>query len=149
MKVAFDTLQLYEDVRDAIRSFSEDVFHFVYPTRKSVNYTAVQEICISEIWKLSNLHTPAIISKESATMGHRGGGGVDDGGNYGPDSEEKINKSGKKQWGFNGLTKWKRDETEDETAPLDLHERWDSEAFWGSSKFNSDCNESNWEGSQH
>lgn len=86
----------------------------------------------------------------SLFLGHGGGGGgVDDGGNYGPDSEEIINKSGKKLWGFNGLTKWKRDETEDETPPLALHERCDSEAFWGSSKFNSDCNESNWEGSQH
>lgn len=54
-------------------------------------------------------------------------------GNYGPDYEERMNKSGKKQWGFNGMKKWKRDETEDETAPLPLHERSDSEAYWGSS----------------
>lgn len=67
-------------------------------------------------------------------QGHGGGGGGDgDGGNYVPDYEERMNKSGKKQWGFNGLKKWKRDETEDETAPLPLHERSDSEAFWGSS----------------
>ncbi|XP_011655769.1 uncharacterized protein LOC101215616 isoform X1 [Cucumis sativus] len=63
-------------------------------------------------------------------QGHDSGG---DSGNYGPDYEERMNKSGKKQWGFNGLKKWKRDETEDETAPLPLHERSDSEAFWGSS----------------
>ncbi|XP_038876909.1 uncharacterized protein LOC120069260 isoform X2 [Benincasa hispida] len=61
----------------------------------------------------------------------QGGGGSGDGGNYGPDYEERMNKSGKKQWVFNGLKKWKRDETEDETAPLPLHERSDSEAFWG------------------
>lgn len=68
-------------------------------------------------------------------QGHGGsnGGGDDDGGNYGPDYEERMNKSGKKNWGFNGLKKWKRDETEDDTAPLPLHERSDSEAFWGSS----------------
>ncbi|KAG6589801.1 hypothetical protein SDJN03_15224, partial [Cucurbita argyrosperma subsp. sororia] len=60
-------------------------------------------------------------------------GGNGGGGNYGPDYEERMNKSGKKQWGFNGLKKWKRDQTEDETAPLPLHERSDSEAFWGSS----------------
>ncbi|XP_008443910.1 uncharacterized protein LOC103487390 isoform X1 [Cucumis melo] len=63
-------------------------------------------------------------------QGHGSGG---DGANYGPDYEERMNKSGKKQWGLNGLKKWKRDETEDETAPLPLHERSDSEAFWGSS----------------
>ncbi|XVE98473.1 hypothetical protein REPUB_Repub03eG0109400 [Reevesia pubescens] len=60
--------------------------------------------------------------------GHGGGGG----GDYGPGSEEKESKSAKKQWGFDGFKKWKRNDSGDETAPLPLHERSDSEAFLGS-----------------
>ena len=59
--------------------------------------------------------------------GHGGGGG-----DYGPGSEEKASKSAKKQWGFDGLKKWKRNDSEDDTAPLPLNERSDSEAFLGS-----------------
>ncbi|OMO52239.1 hypothetical protein CCACVL1_29296 [Corchorus capsularis] len=46
-----------------------------------------------------------------------------------PGSEEKSSKSAKKQWGFDGFKKWKRNDSEDETAPLPLDERSDSEAF--------------------
>ncbi|XVF34494.1 hypothetical protein REPUB_Repub18cG0063500 [Reevesia pubescens] len=58
--------------------------------------------------------------------GHGGGGG-----DNGPGSEEKASKSAKKQWGFDGFKKWKRNDSEDETAPLPLNERSDSEAFLG------------------
>ncbi|KAK9268314.1 hypothetical protein L1049_000062 [Liquidambar formosana] len=57
--------------------------------------------------------------------GHGGGG------DPGPDSEERVAKSAKKQWGFDGFKKWKRSNSEDETAPLPLSERSDSEAFMG------------------
>ncbi|KAK8597910.1 hypothetical protein V6N13_095304 [Hibiscus sabdariffa] len=59
--------------------------------------------------------------------GHGGGGG-----DNGPGSEEKASKSAKKQWGFDGFKKWRRNDSEDETAPLPLNERSDSEAFMGS-----------------
>nr|GMC97316.1 Uveal autoantigen with coiled-coil domains and ankyrin repeats isoform 1 [Ipomoea batatas] len=39
-------------------------------------------------------------------------------------SEEKE-KSGKKQWGFDGFKKWKKSESDDETAPLSLAEKSD------------------------
>lgn len=52
----------------------------------------------------------------------------------GPESGEKIAKSAKKQWGFDGIKKWKRSNLEDETAPLPLSEKSDSEAFSGSCK---------------
>ncbi|KAA8522925.1 hypothetical protein F0562_009348 [Nyssa sinensis] len=48
------------------------------------------------------------------------------------DSEERASKSGKKQWGFDGFKKWKRSDSEDETAPLPLSERSDSAAYLGS-----------------
>ncbi|KAK7388555.1 hypothetical protein VNO78_23374 [Psophocarpus tetragonolobus] len=47
----------------------------------------------------------------------------------GSEVDQRSGKSGKKQWGFEGFKKWKRNETEDETAPLPLHERSDSEAY--------------------
>ncbi|KAJ8753260.1 hypothetical protein K2173_017878 [Erythroxylum novogranatense] len=54
----------------------------------------------------------------------------DGGGNNGVDYGEKASKSAKKQWGFDGFKKWKRNESEDETAPLPLNiERSDCEAF--------------------
>uniref|UniRef100_A0A5B7A2S7 Uncharacterized protein n=1 Tax=Davidia involucrata TaxID=16924 RepID=A0A5B7A2S7_DAVIN len=53
-------------------------------------------------------------------------------GDHGPDSEARVSKSGKKQWGFDGFKKWKKSDSEDETAPLPLSERSDSEAFLGS-----------------
>ncbi|XWS73024.1 hypothetical protein CRYUN_Cryun02cG0090400 [Craigia yunnanensis] len=56
--------------------------------------------------------------------GHAGGGG-----DYGPGSEEKASKSAKKQRSFVGFKKWKRNDSEDESAPLPLNERSDSEAF--------------------
>ncbi|KAE8735428.1 hypothetical protein F3Y22_tig00000340pilonHSYRG00376 [Hibiscus syriacus] len=59
--------------------------------------------------------------------GHGGGGG-----DNGPGSEEKPSKSAKIQWGFDGLKKWRINDLEDETAPLPLNERLDSEAFMGS-----------------
>lgn len=58
--------------------------------------------------------------------GHGGGtGGTGDHDN-GPGSEEKAAKSVKKQWGFK---KWKRNDSDDETAPLPLNERSDSQAY--------------------
>ncbi|XP_039051376.1 uncharacterized protein LOC120192714 [Hibiscus syriacus] len=59
--------------------------------------------------------------------GHDGGGG-----DNGPGSEEKASKSAKKQWGFDGIKKWRRNDSEDEIAPLPLNERSDNEAFMGS-----------------
>ncbi|KAL4296708.1 hypothetical protein GQ457_12G024460 [Hibiscus cannabinus] len=59
--------------------------------------------------------------------GHGGGGG-----DNGPGSEEKASKSAKKQWGFDGFKKWRRNDSENETAPLPLYEKSDSEAFMGS-----------------
>ncbi|KAA3476834.1 Peptidyl-prolyl cis-trans isomerase cyp8 [Gossypium australe] len=55
-----------------------------------------------------------------------------EGQNNGPGSEEKASKSAKKQWGFDGFKKWRRNDSEDETAPLPLNERSDSETFMGS-----------------
>ncbi|KAH9654598.1 hypothetical protein KPL70_027790 [Citrus sinensis] len=54
------------------------------------------------------------------------------GGENGPDLEEKGSKSAKKQWGFEGFKKWKRNDSEDETAPLPINERSDSEVYSGS-----------------
>ncbi|KAK6944405.1 hypothetical protein RJ641_025507 [Dillenia turbinata] len=48
--------------------------------------------------------------------------------------DEDDSKSGKNKWGFDGIKKWKRRDSEDETAPLQLDERSDSEAFMGSCK---------------
>ncbi|KAF6147614.1 hypothetical protein GIB67_031605 [Kingdonia uniflora] len=43
------------------------------------------------------------------------------GGNHNvPETEEKVSKSAKKQWGFDGLKKWKCSNPEDETASLPL-----------------------------
>lgn len=58
--------------------------------------------------------------------GHGGGEHI------GPVPEEKEAKSAKKQWGFDGIKKWKKNNLEDETSPLPLNERSDSEAFYGS-----------------
>lgn len=56
--------------------------------------------------------------------GHGVGGG---GGNHGHENEQTPSKSAKKQWGFDGFKKWKRSDSEDETTPLPLNERSDSE----------------------
>ncbi|XP_059637838.1 uncharacterized protein LOC132279813 [Cornus florida] len=58
------------------------------------------------------------------------GQGCDDHGSS--EFEERVTKSGKKQWGFDGFKKWKKSDSEDETAPLPLSERSDSEAYSGS-----------------
>ncbi|KAJ8560787.1 hypothetical protein K7X08_022647 [Anisodus acutangulus] len=43
-----------------------------------------------------------------------------------PESEGKSSKSGKKlTWGFDGFKKWKKNDSEDETAPLSLNEKSD------------------------
>ncbi|XP_045830253.1 uncharacterized protein LOC123921660 [Trifolium pratense] len=57
-------------------------------------------------------------------------------GNGGSEVEQRGGKSVKKQWGFDGFKKWKRNENEldDETAPLPLNQRSDSEAFSASSQ---------------
>ncbi|KAB1227033.1 hypothetical protein CJ030_MR1G014945 [Morella rubra] len=61
-----------------------------------------------------------------------GGGGAGD--HNGANSEERTVKSAKKQWGFEGFRKWKKSDSDDETAPLPLHERSDSEAYSNSSR---------------
>ncbi|XP_060171937.1 uncharacterized protein LOC132603075 [Lycium barbarum] len=52
--------------------------------------------------------------------------GIDDQNRAEPESEGKSSKSGKKQWGFDGFKKWKKNDCEDETAPLSLDEKSDS-----------------------
>lgn len=52
-------------------------------------------------------------------------------GDYAMKSGEKGLKSEKKQWGFEGFKKWKRNDSDDETAPLPLSERSDNVAFSG------------------
>lgn len=53
----------------------------------------------------------------------------------GSEVEQRGGKSVKKQWGFDGLKNWKRNELDDdETAPLPLNQRSDSEAFSASSQ---------------
>lgn len=47
-----------------------------------------------------------------------------------PESEGKT-KSGKKQWGFDGFKKWKKNDCEDETAPLSLDEKSDGGTYLG------------------
>ncbi|KAG4959779.1 hypothetical protein JHK87_036412 [Glycine soja] len=49
-----------------------------------------------------------------------------------PEQDQRSGKSGKKQWGFEGFKKWRRNESEDETAPLPRNEKSDSEAYSGS-----------------
>ncbi|EOY31303.1 Uveal autoantigen with coiled-coil domains and ankyrin repeats isoform 1 [Theobroma cacao] len=93
-----------------------------------------EEILPTESMKENGSGTDKAKRKPFRTLFHReqreghGGGG----GDYGPGSEEKASKSAKKQWGFDGFKKWKRSDLEDETAPLPLNERSDSEAFVGS-----------------
>lgn len=100
--------------------------------------------------KENESETRSILMQESLTneASIKGSGGVDKakrkpfrtlfhreghhGGENGPDLEEKGSKSAKKQWGFEGFKKWKRNDSEDETAPLPINERSDSEAFSGS-----------------
>lgn len=53
------------------------------------------------------------------------------GGENGSASEEREPKSGKKQWGFDGFKKWKKSDSEDETAPLSLNEKSDGENYLG------------------
>ncbi|XP_031284825.1 uncharacterized protein LOC116143519 isoform X2 [Pistacia vera] len=72
--------------------------------------------------------------KPFRTLFHREQKEGHDGGENGVDFEEKTSKSAKKQWGFEGLKKWKRNDSEDETAPLPLNERSDSEAYLESCK---------------
>lgn len=70
--------------------------------------------------------------KPFKTLFHREQTEGSGGDNGGLRQEEKASKSAKKQWGFDGLKKWRRNDSEDETAPLHLNERSDSEAFMGS-----------------
>lgn len=72
--------------------------------------------------------------KPFRTLFHREQREGQNGGEYGVDLEERGSKSAKKQWGFEGFKKWKRNDPEDETAPLPLNERSDSEAFLESCK---------------
>ena len=57
------------------------------------------------------------------------GGGSSGGGDNGPNHGEMATKSVKKHWGFDGFKKWSKSDSEDETAPLPLNERSDSEAY--------------------
>ncbi|KAH1148037.1 hypothetical protein GYH30_042944 [Glycine max] len=50
-------------------------------------------------------------------------------GNGGGDGLEAAEKSANKQWGFDGLRKWKKSDTDDDTVPLSLNERSDSVAY--------------------
>lgn len=55
-------------------------------------------------------------------------------GNGGNEVEQKgVKSSVKKQWGFDGFKKWKKNDLDDETAPLPLYQRSDSEAYSDSS----------------
>lgn len=55
-------------------------------------------------------------------------------GNGGNEVEQRgVKSSVKKQWGFDGFKKWKRNDLDDETAPLPLNQRSDSEAYSDSS----------------
>lgn len=54
--------------------------------------------------------------------GHGGGDG-------GFEPDQRAGKSVKRQWGFDGFKKWKRNDSDDEIAPLPLNERSDSEAY--------------------
>lgn len=50
-------------------------------------------------------------------------------GNGGGDGLEAAEKSANKQWGFDGLRKWKKSDADDDTVPLSLNERSDSVAY--------------------
>ncbi|KAI3446823.1 hypothetical protein Pfo_003488 [Paulownia fortunei] len=56
------------------------------------------------------------------------GGGNDSGPD--PGEKEKV-KSGKKAWVFDGFKKWKKNDSEDETASLSLDEKWDGASYAG------------------
>ncbi|KAM3270100.1 hypothetical protein P3S67_030006 [Capsicum chacoense] len=57
--------------------------------------------------------------------------GVDDQHRVEPESEGKSKSGGKKQWGFDGFKKWKKNDSEDETAPLSLDEKSDRGTYLG------------------
>ncbi|XP_021899151.1 uncharacterized protein LOC110815615 isoform X2 [Carica papaya] len=56
------------------------------------------------------------------------------GGCGGTGNEEKTQRSGKKQWRFDGFRRRNRNDSEEETTPLPLDERSDSEAYFESCK---------------
>ncbi|KAL9326133.1 hypothetical protein ACSQ67_006778 [Phaseolus vulgaris] len=49
----------------------------------------------------------------------------------GAEQDQRSGKSAKKQWGFEGFKKWKRNESEDETSSLSFGERSDNEVYSG------------------
>ncbi|TMW89371.1 hypothetical protein EJD97_017260 [Solanum chilense] len=57
--------------------------------------------------------------------------GVDDQHRGEPESEGKSRSGWKKQWGFDGFKKWKKNDSEDETAPLSLDEKSDGGTYLG------------------
>ncbi|CAJ1975587.1 unnamed protein product [Sphenostylis stenocarpa] len=63
----------------------------------------------------------ALFHRDKNNKEGHGGGGDHDG--------LEAEKSAKKQWGFDGLRKWKKSDTDDDTVPLSLNERSDSEAY--------------------
>lgn len=73
-----------------------------------------------------------LFHKEQREEGHGGGGG---GNGLDSSSEARVLKPSKKQWGFEGFKKWKRNDSEDEAAPLPLNERSDSKGYVPTSQF--------------
>ncbi|EXB87681.1 hypothetical protein L484_006425 [Morus notabilis] len=61
--------------------------------------------------------------------GSSGGGGGSGGGDHGANCGETVSKPTKKHWGFDGFKKWNKNESDDETTPLPLNERSDSDAY--------------------
>ncbi|KAF9586821.1 hypothetical protein IFM89_039959 [Coptis chinensis] len=68
--------------------------------------------------------TEKVKKKPFRTLFQREGNGSE---NNVPGPEERGAKSAKKQWGFDGLKKWKKNDSEDEAAPLPLGERSDDQ----------------------
>ncbi|XP_014507401.1 uncharacterized protein LOC106767091 [Vigna radiata var. radiata] len=75
----------------------------------------------SGLEKLKRKPFRSLFHKEQ--KGTHGGGDAEQG--------QRSGKSVKKQWGFEGFKKWKRNESEDETCSLSHNERSDNEAFSG------------------
>ncbi|KAF4346202.1 hypothetical protein G4B88_004926 [Cannabis sativa] len=72
----------------------------------------------------------AQFSCQEASRQSRGSSGGCSGGDRGrPNNIETPTKSAKKHWGFDGFKKWSKNDSEDETAPLPLNERSDSEVY--------------------
>ncbi|KAF4346386.1 hypothetical protein G4B88_018316 [Cannabis sativa] len=72
----------------------------------------------------------SLFQKEQREGHGSGSSGGCSGGDRGrPNNIETPTKSAKKHWGFDGFKKWSKNDSEDETAPLPLNERSDSEVY--------------------